>query len=124
MSIQKDHVMNLEDGQVLYNDLRDRIKGGEGAGNVVLVQDTQPTASGNKVWITATPPQSVQVPTMADFSGLSDVVAPDYADLTFPVSKGQHCIYEGGYYEANQAISTSEDWTSAHWTNLGSVHPP
>ena len=89
--------------------------------DAILVQDSQPTSASNKIWLTATPPQSVQVPTVAELSALSDVVAPDYSNLTFPVSQGQRCIHEGGYYEANQAISTSEDWTSAHWTDLGSI---
>ena len=48
-------------------------------------------------------------------NAVGDLVAPDYADLTFPVSKGQFCRHEGHLYEANQNISTAESWTSAHW---------
>lgn len=40
---------------------------------------------------------------------------PNYADLTFPVTSGTKCMHEGTYYMSNQAISTSEDWTPAHW---------
>lgn len=51
----------------------------------------------------------------------AELVAEKYEDLTFPVAKGQHCIHNGGYYEANQAISTSESWTAAHWTDLTNI---
>ena len=44
-----------------------------------------------------------------------DIIAVDYADLVFPVSEGQHCVYEGQCYKAKQDIQTSEQWTSAHW---------
>ena len=43
-------------------------------------------------------------------------VAPQYDDLTFPVSKGQICVYEDGYlYEAKQDIATKEEWTHGKW---------
>lgn len=46
---------------------------------------------------------------------LSDV-APQYDDLTFPISKGQICVYEdGNLYEAKQDIPTSESWTPGKW---------
>lgn len=48
----------------------------------------------------------------------TDIIAPNYSDLTFPVAAGQHCIYEGDYYESNQIISISEAWTPAHWSQL------
>lgn len=54
-------------------------------------------------------------------AGNAGLIAPDYDDLTFPVAKGQHCTYDGGYYEAKQNITTSETWTAAHWTDLGNV---
>ena len=47
-----------------------------------------------------------------------DAIAPAYSDLTFPVSAGQWCWYNGTLYAANQDISTSESWTSAHWTTV------
>lgn len=46
------------------------------------------------------------------------MMAPQYADLTFPVPVGQHCIYEGKLYVAAQGIQTSEVWTAAHWTEV------
>ena len=42
-------------------------------------------------------------------------IAPTYDTLTFPVYKGQPCIYNGGLYKAKQTISSSEVWTSSHW---------
>ena len=50
--------------------------------------------------------------------GSVGIIAPNYADLTFPVAQGQPCIHEGLYYIANSAIQSSEDWTAAHWTQL------
>ena len=38
-----------------------------------------------------------------------------YEDLTFPVAKDTKAMHEGTYYIANQAISTSEEWTPEHW---------
>ncbi len=43
------------------------------------------------------------------------IIAPDYSELTFPVSAGQLCTYDLKLYKAKQAIQTSENWTSAHW---------
>ena len=51
----------------------------------------------------------------ADYSGLLATIAPNYADLTFPVSAGQWCWYSGTLYAANQDIATSENWTAANW---------
>lgn len=57
----------------------------------------------------------------SDFETTQENFAPLYADLTFPVTKGQHCIHGGIYYEANTDIPSSEAWTAAHWTqrNVG-----
>ena len=44
------------------------------------------------------------------------LITKDYADLTFPVAEGTYCYHSGLLYKANQAISTSEAWTAAHWT--------
>ena len=48
----------------------------------------------------------------------TEIIAPDYSDITFPVAVGQHCIHEGSYYVANQTISSSETWTASHWTQV------
>ena len=54
-----------------------------------------------------------------DISAVGDdvlsTIAPDYIDLTFPVVEGEMCFHNGSLYKANQDISTSEDWTAAHW---------
>lgn len=49
---------------------------------------------------------------------VEDSIAPDYANLVFPVAAGQKCYHENILYEANQAIQTSEEWTAAHWSEL------
>lgn len=51
----------------------------------------------------------------ADYTALLETIAPLYANLTFPVKAGQWCWYSGVLYEANQDISTSENWTAEHW---------
>ena len=43
------------------------------------------------------------------------VVAPDYNDLTFPVTTGTLCTHSEKLYSANQGIQSSETWTAAHW---------
>lgn len=43
------------------------------------------------------------------------MIAPDYADLTFPVLAGQGCVHDGVRYKAKQGIPTSENWTAEHW---------
>lgn len=103
--------------QLLYNDLRQRQENIPSAENIVMVQDQQPTVPANKVWLTETPPTGVEVPTYGEFTG---VIAPDYADLDFPVSAGEHCIHNGVLYTAKQNINASEAWTAAHWES-GSV---
>ena len=55
-------------------------------------------------------------------SDLSNI-APDYADLTYPVGSGTPCIHDGQLYVANTDIQTSEAWTASHWTavDVGSI---
>lgn len=45
-----------------------------------------------------------------------DLITKDYSALTFPVAKDTLCYHSGLLYKANQDISTSEEWTEAHWT--------
>lgn len=47
-----------------------------------------------------------------------EIIAPDYAELTYPVAEGAYCIHEGALYKAKQAIQTSEAWTAAHWEEV------
>lgn len=156
MSIQNDKLMNLEDGQILYNDLRERIEqGGSGttdysaltnkpkinnvelSGNkslhdlgaaaeddledLIAVQDETPTNPVTEIWMTETPPAGIQVPTYAEHKAVSNCIAPDYEDLTFPVAAGQHCIQNGKYYVTENGIQTSEAWTPAHWLEVPNV---
>ena len=48
----------------------------------------------------------------------TDLLAPDYSNLTYPVLKGKICIYDGDVYEAKQDINESEAWTAAHWKQI------
>lgn len=49
---------------------------------------------------------------------VTDNIAKDYSDLTFPVVPGQYCLHDSKIYMANQVISASESWTAAHWTEV------
>ena len=49
---------------------------------------------------------------------LSDTIAPDYSDLTYPVAAGKLCYHESKLYFAKQAISTVEVWTASHWDEV------
>lgn len=69
--------MNLEDGQVLYNDLRERIENVPSVDNVVAVTDVEPTEEGVKIWLPETPPQAIQVPTYAEFQELEQNVGSE-----------------------------------------------
>ena len=53
----------------------------------------------------------------ADYSALLAAIAPDYADLTFPVKKGTFCWHSGTLYTAKRDIDTSESWTASHWVS-------
>ena len=53
-------------------------------------------------------------------SNVAGAIATPYANLTFPVSNGTYCSYNGSMYVANTDIATSEAWTAAHWTNTNS----
>ena len=64
MSIEVNNLMNLADGQVLYNDLRNRQE------DIVKVSDTQPTSPDNKIWIDTDSNSEVEVPTYDDISAL------------------------------------------------------
>ena len=56
------------------------------------------------------------VPT--DYSDLLETIAPNYADLTFPVVINNLCWYNGVLYQANTDISESENWTASHWDEV------
>lgn len=54
-------------------------------------------------------------------ANVGNLIAPAYANLTFPISKGQPCIYNNVRYQANQDIATSENWTASHWSVMPNV---
>lgn len=46
----------------------------------------------------------------------AESVAPNYADLTYPIGAySQCCWHEGKFYINNTAITNAEAWTSEHW---------
>lgn len=121
MAIKKSKVMDLGDGQLLYNDLRNRIENIDVAEDIIVVQDETPTNPDTVIWLPETQPDSVQVATYAELTAVEEakadtsIIAHDYADLTFPVSAGTLCMHQGSLYKANQAISTQEEFDSDHW---------
>lgn len=50
-----------------------------------------------------------------EYTALLATIAKNYTDLTFPVSAGAYCWYDGMLYRAKMDIPTSESWTAAHW---------
>ena len=48
----------------------------------------------------------------------SYAIAPSYSDLTFPVSAGTLCMYQGGLCKAKQVISTQEEFDATHWDDV------
>lgn len=51
----------------------------------------------------------------ADYSDLLAAIAPNYADLVYPVTAGTWCWYSGSLYRAAVDIPSAESWTAAHW---------
>lgn len=121
MAIKKSKVMDLGDGQLLYNDLRNRIENIDVAEDIIVVQDETPTNPDTVIWLPETQPEGVQVATYAELTAVEEakadtsIIAHNYADLTFPVSAGTLCMHQGSLYKANQAISTQEEFDSDHW---------
>ena len=73
MSIETNKLMNLADGKVLYDDLRER------AESVVEVSTTEPTSENNKLWINNTGSGTgIQVPTYAELTELSSALNSKY----------------------------------------------
>lgn len=59
----------------------------------------------------------------ADYSSLLSTIAKNYTDLTFPISAGTFCWYDGELYQAIDDIPLAETWTASHWSDgcLGPV---
>ena len=67
-------------------------------------------------WTNQISAQLQAVQTAAD--NLGSTLAVPYDSLTFPVTAGTYTVYSGNVYRANQDISTSEEWTADHWTQV------
>lgn len=84
-----DKAMKLKDGKILYDDLRTRIENLPTDENIIMIQDTQPSTEGNRIWITETPPSSVQVPTVSEMNtAIAGCVSDVQLNSTSVVSSG------------------------------------
>lgn len=54
---------------------------------------------------------------VAATAAANGAIAKPYAQLTFPVKKGEYAIVEGALKRALVDIATSETYTAAHWTD-------
>lgn len=54
----------------------------------------------------------------ADYSALLAAIAPNYADLVYPVAAGTWCWYSGSLNRAAVDIPASESWTASHWETV------
>ena len=87
--------------------------------NIVLVQDSQPTASVNKIWMKETTPDPIEIPKMSD---IENIVSDEY-DATRAYSIGDYCMRTDSdntkLYKCNTSIpSGGESWNSLHWTEV------
>lgn len=95
-----------------------------GIADVVLIQEQNPSndptvnnGKYNKLWINSNI-NTIEIPTYDEIESLNNNFAPQYVDLTFPISAGQFCLYDKNLYIANQEIIENEPWTIAHWTQI------
>jgi hypothetical protein len=52
----------------------------------------------------------------AKINNLESNFAPDYSELTFPISYGTYCTHDARMFMASQDIEEPEAWNSGHWT--------
>ena len=85
----------------------------ENAESIVLVQDAQPEAEGNKIWMLETPPDSVQVPTYAEHQTKADKVASatsgNFAALDSNGNLTDSGHKDSDYLKSHQDISGKAD---------------
>lgn len=117
MAIDGTKLMNLADGKVLYNDLRDRQE------DIVKVSDTQPQQESNKLWIDEGEEQTYSLATTADLQAqiekLGGNFAKSYENLTLPtVAYKTFCMHDGELYLAKVVISSAEEWDASHWVKM------
>ena len=114
MSIEAEKVMNLADGQVLYNDLRERVddkytkpSGGIPASdldddvfdNIVAVQDTEPQDESTRIWLPETQPEEVVVPTYTELTDLMNAITSlnnGKAPVIFDTAEGAIATFPDG----------------------------
>lgn len=82
---------------------------------MIKVSDTQPSGTGNKLWINSTASQGIVVPTYEEHEKVRRDIAPDY-NPQGTYSVGDYVTYNDVLYKCNTAINTAEAWTSEHWT--------
>ena len=85
--------------------------------NLVLVQNSQPATTANKIWLKETTPEGINVPTMTD---IENIVANEYSTSS-AYAVGDYCMRTDSgttkFYRCNTAIASGgEAWTAAHWT--------
>lgn len=121
MSIESDKLMNLADGQVIYNDLRDRIEHGSGAKPITFVLDTVTNTSGAYTHTTTVSaatatmkPIGIEVGNPDAFQGTITVTC-DTGAITLSCSSVEgtstvSVICEEQALNAGQALLTSEEF--------------
>ena len=77
---------------------------------------TQAIATANAAATSAASAAAEAFEAASEAEEYADSIAPNYADVEFPVAAGgQLCWHEGALYVSLVDISSAENWTSAHW---------
>lgn len=77
---------------------------------------SQAIASANAAATSATTAASAALEAAQEAEEYSESVAPDYLNITYPISAWhQVCWHEGSLYVNTVDIEESEEWTNAHW---------
>lgn len=100
------------EGTVERNITNDLIDPGTPVGNI-----PQAIANAQAAATSAASAAADAIEAAQEAEGYTDAIAPDYADVVFPVASGaQLCWHEGTLYVSAQTITTAEAWNSDHWT--------
>lgn len=100
------------EGNVERNISTDIIDPGTPVTNIEGIIETAQTAAQAAASAAAEAIEAAQ-----EAEGYTDAIAPDYADVVFPVASGaQLCWHEGTLYVSSQTITTAEAWDADHWT--------
>lgn len=77
---------------------------------------SQAIGAANSAATSATTAAASALEAAEEAEAYAESVAPNYADLTYPIGAySQCCWHEGKFYINNVTISNSEAWTSEHW---------